>query len=248
MDFPNFWIIASESISFKMAEKLWESLIGRVSRFTKEESGVSYSVETLREFRGTGLRETAEKNIRDGFLWEKIIADCRDNREPAEFNGDDDTGRCYIGSVLSLYPSGKYYQPFACSNVEPCPLCNGDGSIKNPDRCDALADFAQEIRPMLSSYTMETFGPACNGGWPSGLADVLSRIDVVRAESLSVVTCPHCNGVGSREAFEDEIFSEALSAVAESHGGWIESGDGDGCDVFFGMSLETAEPETAETE
>lgn len=33
----------------------------------------------------------------------------------------------YLGSVLSFCPSGKYYLPFACSNVELCPRCKGSG-------------------------------------------------------------------------------------------------------------------------
>lgn len=136
------------------------------------------------------LRERFEADIRESFLWDAIVADCSEHREP-----DDDTGRCYLGSVLNIFPSGKYYTPFACSNVDACSVCSGSGSVRNPDRNDA--------------------------------------------ESLSVLTCPHCNGIGSREAMEDEIFSEALSAVAKSHGGWIESGDGDGCDVFFAKHLET---------
>lgn len=34
---------------------------------------------------------------------------------------------CYVGTVFSLTPSGKYYMPFACSNVDACEKCEGYG-------------------------------------------------------------------------------------------------------------------------
>jgi hypothetical protein len=37
----------------------------------------------------------------------------------------------YLGSILDLTPSGKFYTPFAHSNVDGCPRCNGNGMIKN---------------------------------------------------------------------------------------------------------------------
>ena len=43
-----------------------------------------------------------------------------------------------IGSCLHLAPSGKYYLPFACSNVDPCPYCEGKGTIGSefdPEEC-----------------------------------------------------------------------------------------------------------------
>lgn len=33
----------------------------------------------------------------------------------------------YLGSVFGLLPSGKYYTPFASSNVDACSRCKGEG-------------------------------------------------------------------------------------------------------------------------
>lgn len=33
----------------------------------------------------------------------------------------------YLGSIFNNTPSGKYYLPFACSNVEACHICGGRG-------------------------------------------------------------------------------------------------------------------------
>lgn len=46
-------------------------------------------------------------------------------------------GMTFVGTVFTLTPSGKYYTPFACSNVEPCPECDGDGHRRKVcKRCD----------------------------------------------------------------------------------------------------------------
>jgi len=41
-----------------------------------------------------------------------------------------------------------------------------------------------------------------------------------------------CSNVTEEEALEDALWYEALEAVAESYDGWIESGEGDPCDLF----------------
>jgi hypothetical protein len=42
--------------------------------------------------------------------------------------------RAWVGTILGLTPSGKVYTPFACSNVTPCPRCDGGGC----DYCGGL--------------------------------------------------------------------------------------------------------------
>jgi hypothetical protein len=36
--------------------------------------------------------------------------------------------RVFLGTVFSLTPSGKFYTPFASSNVDSCPRCKGHGT------------------------------------------------------------------------------------------------------------------------
>lgn len=53
----------------------------------------------------------------------------------------------YIGTVFSVFPSGKYYMPFACSNLEECPECEGTGIIRTIDsektcvRCEGCGTY-----------------------------------------------------------------------------------------------------------
>ena len=90
----------------------------------------------------------------------------------------------FLGTVFDLMPSGKYYLPFACSNVEPCPRCKGTGK-----------------------------------------------------HSIYRQSCDLCQGMGSREVLEDELMNEALERVAEGYGWFIESSEGDPCDLFLVQGL-----------
>lgn len=103
-----------------------------------------------------------EADLMESFNWKDIVADCADNVESNDY-GDSSVGRCFLGSVFALYPSGKYYTPFASGNV---------------------------------------------------------------SES---------------ETYQDELFADALETIAESFGGWIESGEGDPCDIFFCLHVDSEE-------
>ena len=91
--------------------------------------------------------------------------------------GDNMMASEFLGTVFALCPSGKYYTPWANSNVESCNRCKGKG-------------------------------------------------------------CDFCGHLGSREAFEDQLYYETLDDLAEKHGMYIMSGEGDPCDVFVCVSRE----------
>lgn len=92
-------------------------------------------------------------------------------------NGDS-VKSVFLGTVFGIMPSGKYYMPFACSNVDSCPRCKGEGQTK------------------------------------------------------SLKHCTYCDGMGNREAYEDSLMADYLEYYANKQNGWIESGDGDPCDLF----------------
>ena len=89
----------------------------------------------------------------------------------------------FVGTVFSLTPSGKYYMPFACSNVELCPRCKGTGQTKNGKHC----------------------------AW--------------------------CDGLGSREAYLDQVWCETVESEGDKRGICLESGEGDPCDLFLTMAV-----------
>jgi len=53
------------------------------------------------------------------------------NGEEPEYDEENDiwTKTIFLGSVMNLTPSGKYYVPFAHSNVEICKTCRATGSV-----------------------------------------------------------------------------------------------------------------------
>ena len=52
-----------------------------------------------------------------------------------------------------------------------------------------------------------------------------------------------CSNTTQRERIKDTAFSEALNAVTEEHGYWIELGEGDPCDLFIVKSYESENEE-----
>ena len=61
------------------------------------------------------------KQIDQEFNWDNIQAMLDDPSDDMivddEWNDSKYTA-LYVGSILSIFPSGKYYLPFACSNIE----------------------------------------------------------------------------------------------------------------------------------
>jgi hypothetical protein len=52
----------------------------------------------------------------------------------------------------------------------------------------------------------------------------------------------------SADETRDGAYHDALEQLAEENGGWIESGEGDPCDVYFAMHVEDDEPTDNATE
>ena len=67
------------------------------------------------------MAEKYSNQIETYFIWDNILSELEN---PDDDNiVDDDFNDCkyaslYVGSVLNLYPSGKFYTPWACSNIE----------------------------------------------------------------------------------------------------------------------------------
>lgn len=101
--------------------------------------------------------------------WDSMRKECESGAEVDPDNLDIRIGRCFLGTVFALMPSGKYYMP-----------------------------------------------------WTSNQTDW----DIAR----------------------DEVYMEALEAAADAAGGWIESGEWDSCDLFFGMSFYVPDNDNDDTD
>ena len=165
-----------------------------------------------------------KEDIENGFNWEEIEKEIKNNIEENE-EGERE-GLCFIGTVFNLSPSGKYYQPFACSNVDICPKCKGEGSIKNPFYNKASYERARENDHFYRMEAIMLFGPFCNGKWLKAWIDRLDKTSNTMQFFEEKKTCPYCEGLGSREAYEDSVFYAALEEVASEKGFFVTSGIG----------------------
>lgn len=167
-----------------------------------------------------------------GICWDRVRRDL-ENTEWTD-TGDQYERKTFIGTVFSLYPSGKYYMPWACSNLDKCERCNGKGSveIKKHRRLQKKWHAAKK-RVWKLAEKFKIVGDVValeKHGWYRYYR-TLNKI-VIRRNFDGV--CPHCNGMGSREAYLDERFFEQLEKEASRYGLFVTGGEGDPCDIFVG--------------
>ena len=76
-------------------------------------------VETLKEYEKRITKDISNWN------WKNV----EKYAEPTEDEEGNPVWSFFLGSSLALNYSGKYYQPWACSNVCACEYCNGSGVL-----------------------------------------------------------------------------------------------------------------------
>ena len=177
------------------------------------------------------IRNEIEKGVELGFDLDAVKADL----ESQEWETGPDGDECrsvFLGTIFSICPSGKYYQPWAAGNVEMCVLCGGMGTVKNIMADVALYKFWRNAGNDIRAEAIESFGFIRLGKWPQRAMRILETVDNLSERFRPNIECPQCGGVGSTEALLDEIWREKADAVYESRGFSIESGEGDPCDIF----------------
>jgi len=171
----------------------------------------------------TGLNLQAIRDALNFETWEQV--------EP-----DREERRVYLGTVFALTPSGKYYMPYACSNVAACPVCKGSGTIgahrKRRIRAKAKARANELIADAIRRYGRGSDGVRAQYA-------MRQRADRL-ADGFS---CPRCEGIGSAEARDDEVWQEQAESELNSIGACLTSGDGDPCDLFACESRDVSESE-----
>lgn len=149
---------------------------------------------------------------------------------------------CYLGSWLALSPSGKFYMPWAHSNVDGCPVCNGTGVVPSPRKQRLRKKYRNKARK-LRTWLLRFHGSYCGGTWPEHLQQRLKRWDAHSRENFS---CPRCQGLGSAEACDDELFQEGLDLFLEKEPDlFIEQDSGD---IFVVQTRDKPEEEETDDE
>lgn len=156
------------------------------------------------------------------------------------FNGDEETPAMteYVGSVLHMSPSGKYYTPFANSNVDSCVYCKGSGISKQYDDCNICHGTGERTFEEIKKYgwTKEKFISSNKSHVPF-LDENHFECFACYGKGIVYRQCSYCGGIGSREAYQDEIFWDAFDETLAEKNFWRESGEGDQLDVFIGRSM-----------
>jgi hypothetical protein len=127
--------------------------------------------------------------------------------------------RVWLGTIFGITPSGKYYTPFACSNVAgDCGRCRGEGTIapRMGKRMRARAKRRQD------DFARGTIARGGMGTLPG--KRYAARVQVMRdaAFNRAHLLCPMCDGCGSRSAALDTRWNEALEKEAERIDAFVE--------------------------
>lgn len=147
------------------------------------------------------------------------------DREPWEVC-DHDTSRetrsIGLGSVFQNYPSGKYYMPFACGNLDDCPVCQGTGDAKPTLKRRIIRKWKNENKRRRRLW-VKRYGSAIE--WPAYIKIASDRLNKKLARIDP--SCSRCGGMGSHEAYDDERWREKTEEEFNSIGVSFESSDGD---------------------
>lgn len=161
----------------------------------------------------TGLDVEAIKDEFEMTLWEEEAWD-----------PDRLVRRVFLGTVFQLLPSGKYYMPWARSNVDPCTVCGGNGSVGG-HRKRRVQERALKRNAAMLRQALRRWGP----GSERVRQDYKRR---KRCARFLPRECPHCGGVGSREAYLDQLWTEEVEDELAKIGASLVSGEGDPCDLY----------------
>ncbi len=133
-----------------------------------------------------------------------------------EYPEIEDEARMFcLGSWLSLSPSGKIYTPFACSNIAGCAGCNGTGRVKfkQPLRVVKRAQARSKRKRRL---WFNRYFSATNGRWPARILVQSRQLNKYMHRFTDV--CTRCGGMGSAEAYDDDMWRKYLVAGLEGQG------------------------------
>ncbi len=147
----------------------------------------------------------------------------------------------FVGTVFSLTPSGKYYMPWACSNVQGCAGCNGTGIVRSSVSLRVAKKWKnqQQVRRLwIKRYGVPS-------AWPERIRRRSDRLNQLASRASRV--CLNCGGGGSAEAYRDELWQEFVEKTLQPLGCYLRSGDGDPTDLYLCTYKETKEQEDGRT-
>jgi hypothetical protein len=148
-------------------------------------------------------------------------------------NDDQEQRAVYLGRMI--WPSGKFYTPWARSNVTPCPTCGGKGThptdMETCNICEGrkyrsvtdLMKRRNEPRDVVIHSLVNDFHTTVR---PDGETFVCNACG---GDGAFPAICPTCDGLGSEEAYHDELWREQCADLYDEYEFSVEC---DSTDVF----------------
>ena len=134
----------------------------------------------------------------------------------------------YLGSILSLTPSGKIYTPWANSNLDLCTRCEGKGNIRNKHKSIKKVDaIDRKIRRVANDWVKPY------ATLTKRQQQLIDKLRKIREHYDEWKTCPECYGMCSLEARLDEDWWKQLESELEPIDAWYHGSEGDGCDIMI---------------
>ena len=146
-----------------------------------------------------------------------------DNEDIYEDDDGNKLQTIYLGSILNLTPSGKMYMPFACSNLNPCTKCNGEGVIRNEHGKRKKYENTRKKRTQL----LRTYKKTQHN------KNKEKKLWKQENQWKQMKTCPECDGLGSLEARLDQDWWEQLEIELDEINAWAHESNDDGCDILI---------------
>ena len=129
----------------------------------------------------------------------------------------------YLGSILDLTPSGKFYTIFARSNLNPCTKCNGEGVIRNKHGKRKKYENTRKKRTqLLRTYKITQHNK-----------NKEKKLWKQENQWKQTKTCPERDGLGSLEARLDRDWWEQLEIELNEINAWAHESNDDGCDILI---------------
>lgn len=144
-------------------------------------------------------------------------------REVDREDWDGDRRAVGLGSVFALYPSGKYYTPFACSNVAACPVCHGAAVVRTGLKRRLVRKWSNENKRRRRLWVRRYPGGVYT--WPPEVRAASDRLNRKLARTRG--ECPRCGGCGSAEAHDDDRWREKAEEALARVGLSLVESEGD---------------------
>lgn len=97
--------------------------------------------EDWRQEKISEIRDKIRSIQEDNILIPEEVIKVMNHGEVYEDDEKNKIRSSFLGTCFALVPSGKYYMPWAYSNLDRCPQCDGKGVIPSPEHKELTCDI-----------------------------------------------------------------------------------------------------------